>query len=230
MLLIKKGFPLATAAVKAGMSEGTARKYRRLGKPPSEVGAPHGWRTRSDPFEAVWAEAEALLEQDNGLQAKTVFEELQRRHPGQYQAGQLRTLQRRFRHWRALHGADKEVYFAQVHRPGEQCQSDFTGMDALGVTIAGDAFPHLLYHFVLTYSNWESVSLCYSETFEALSEGFRGRCGASGVCRRNTARTTCRRPRTSWRRAAVGGSRSATKSCWAITGCGVRRTRRGGRA
>ena len=174
MSLIKKGFPLATAAVKAGMSEGTARKYRRLGKPPSEVGAPHGWRTRSDPFEAVWAEAEALLEQDNGLQAKTVFEELQRRHPGQYQAGQLRTLQRRFRHWRALHGADKEVYFAQVHRPGEQCQSDFTGMDALGVTIAGDAFPHLLYHFVLTYSNWESVSLCYSETFEALSEGFQG--------------------------------------------------------
>ena len=151
MSLIKKGFPLATAAVKAGMSEGTARKYRRLGKPPSEVGAPHGWRTRSDPFE-----------------------ELQRRHPGQYQAGQLRTLQRRFRHWRALHGADKEVYFAQVHRPGEQCQSDFTGMDALGVTIAGDAFPHLLYHFVLTYSNWESVSLCYSETFEALSEGFQG--------------------------------------------------------
>ena len=59
MSLIKKGFPLATAAVKAGMSEGTARKYRRLGKPPSEVGAPHGWRTRSDPFEAVWAEAEA---------------------------------------------------------------------------------------------------------------------------------------------------------------------------
>ena len=55
MSLIKKGLPLATAAVKAGMSEGTARKYRRLGKLPSEVGAPppHGWRTRSDPFEAV---------------------------------------------------------------------------------------------------------------------------------------------------------------------------------
>ena len=230
MSLIKKGFPLATAAVKAGMSEGTARKYRRLGKPPSEVGAPHGWRTRSDPFEAVWAEAEALLEQDNGLQAKTVFEELQRRHPGQYQAGQLRTLQRRFRHWRVLHGADKEVYFAQVHRPGEQCQSDFTGMDALGVTIAGDAFPHLLYHFVLTYSNWESVSLCYSETFEALSEGFQGalwRLG--GVPEEHRTDNLSAAPRTSWRRAAVGGSRSATKSCWAITGCGVRRTRRGAR-
>ena len=174
MSLIKKGLPLATAAVKAGMSERTARKYRRLGKLPSEVGAAHGWRTRPDPFEAVWAEVEALLEQDNGLQAKTVFEELQRRHPSEFPAGQLRTLQRRFRHWRALHGADQEVYFAQAHRPGEQCQSDFTAMDALGVTIAGEAFPHLLYHFVLTYSNWESVSLCYSETFEALSEGFQG--------------------------------------------------------
>ena len=48
MSLIKKGLPLATAAVKAGMSEGTARKYRRLGKLPSEVGATHGWRTRPD--------------------------------------------------------------------------------------------------------------------------------------------------------------------------------------
>ncbi len=42
------------------------------------------------------------------------------------------------------------------------------------MTIAGEAFAHLLYHFVLTYSNWESVSLCYSETFEALSEGIQG--------------------------------------------------------
>jgi transposase len=174
MSLIKKGLPLATAAVKAGMSEPTARKYRRAGKLPQEMRAAHSWRTRSDPFEAVWPEVEALLAQDAGLQAKTVFEELQRRHPGQFQAGQLRTLQRRFRQWRALHGEEQEVYFAQRHRPGEQAQSDFTRMGAVGVTIAGQPFPHLLYHFVLTYSNWEAVSLCYSETFEALSAGLQG--------------------------------------------------------
>ena len=173
MSLTKKGMPLLTAAVKAGMSERTARKYRQLGKLPSELRVAHTWRTRPDPFEAVWPEIEALLEQDGGLQAKTVFEELQRRYPGVFQVGQLRTLQRRFRDWRALHGADREVYFQQRHRPGEQSQSDFTEMDALGVTIAGEAFSHLLYHFVLTYSNWESVSLCYSETFEALSEGLQ---------------------------------------------------------
>ena len=173
MSLINKGVPLSTAAAKAGMSEPTARKYRRTGKLPSESQVPRTWRTRPDPFEAVWSEVEALLEQDAGLQAKTVFEELVRRYPGRFQAGQLRTLQRRFRNWRALRGAEQEVYFAQRHRPGEQCQSDFTDMRALRVTIAGEAFAHLVYHYVLTYSNWESVTLCYSETFEALSQGLQ---------------------------------------------------------
>lgn len=62
MLLIKKGLPLSTAAVKAGMSEPTARKYRRAGKLPSELKASHAWRTRPDPFAEVWPEIEALLE------------------------------------------------------------------------------------------------------------------------------------------------------------------------
>jgi transposase len=174
MSMIKKGESLVTAAAKSGMSERTARRYRGLGKLPSEVKAAHSWRTREDPFAEVWPEVEALLARDSGLQAKTVFEELQRRHPGRFGPGQLRTLQRRFRDWRALHGAQQEVYFAQSHRPGEQGQSDFTDMGSLGITIAGERFLHLLYHFVLTYSNWESVSLCYSETFEALSEGLQG--------------------------------------------------------
>jgi hypothetical protein len=51
-------------------------------------------------------------------------------------------------------------------------QSDFTHMQDLQVTFSGEAFPHLLFHSVLTYSNVEAVSLCFGETFEALSEGF----------------------------------------------------------
>ena len=89
---------------------------------------------------------------------------------GSFKSGQLRTLQRRFRRWRALKGDEREVYFAQAHRPGEQSQSDFTDMKSLEVMIDGERFPHLLYHFVLTYSNWESVMVCGSETFESLSE------------------------------------------------------------
>ena len=121
----------------------------------------------------MWPEVEELFEQDAGLQAKTVFDELVRRYPGRFQAGQLRTLQRRFRDWRALRGGDREVYFAQRHHPGEQSQSDFTDIRSLEVTIAGVAFEHLVYHFVLTYSNRESVSRCHTETFEALSEGLQ---------------------------------------------------------
>src|SRR5581483_8334124 len=51
--------------------------------------------------------------------------------------------------------------------------SDFTHMESLGVTIQGQPFPHLLYHFVLTHSNWEDVTLCFSESFASLSEGLQ---------------------------------------------------------
>ena len=46
-------------------------------------------------------------------------------------------------------------------------------MNELKITIQGHSFPHLLYHFVLTYSNWESVTICFSENLESLSEGFQ---------------------------------------------------------
>ena len=46
-------------------------------------------------------------------------------------------------------------------------------MAELGVTIAGEPFDHLVYHFVLTYSNWETGTVCFSESFESLSEGLQ---------------------------------------------------------
>jgi hypothetical protein len=46
-------------------------------------------------------------------------------------------------------------------------------MEELGVTIQGQSFPHLIYHFVLTYSNWETGTVCFSESFESLSEGLQ---------------------------------------------------------
>ena len=102
-----------------------------------------------------------------------MWAELNERYAGRFSAGQLRTLQRRFLAWRVNSGPDREVFFPQTHVPGEQAQSDFTDMRELEVMIAGEPFPHLLYHFVLTYSNWESVSICPSESFEALSAGMQ---------------------------------------------------------
>jgi hypothetical protein len=175
-----KDLPLTVLAAKAGMGEKAARKYLRAGLLPSQMKKPRHWRTREDPFVEVWLEAEKLLQEAPGLEALTIFEELQRRHPGRFQDGQLRTLQRRVRIWRGLKGPDQEVFFPQVHQPGLSSQSDFTWMKSLDITIAGQLFPHLLYHFVLTYSNWEYVEVCFSESFESLSSGLQNALWALG--------------------------------------------------
>jgi hypothetical protein len=161
------------AASKAGMDAKTARKYRRLGRVPSELSSTVRGRTRPDPFVEVWGEVLKFLEGNAGLEAKTVFEYLQRQYPGCFQDGQLRTLQRRVKWWRATEGPAREVFFVQQHPPGRLGASDFTHMEELGVTIAGQSFPHLIYHFVLTYSNWETGTVCFSESFESLSEGLQ---------------------------------------------------------
>jgi hypothetical protein len=161
------------AAAKAGMDIKTARKYLASGTLPSEAKGARPWRTRTDPFEGVWKEIEEQIKDQPGLEAKTIFAELQRQHPGEFADGQLRTLQRHLKRWRATAGPGREVFFAQQHVPGRLGQSDFTYMNELAITIGSQTFPHLLYHFVLTYSNWEAVTLCYSESFESLSEGLQ---------------------------------------------------------
>lgn len=170
---METGTNLRQAALRTGMDEKTARKYGKAGLVPSQSRKAHGWRTRTDPFAEVWQEVEGQLEGAPGLEAKTVFEELQRRDPGKYEEGQLRTLQRRIKGWRAVKGPSKQVFFEQRHEPGQLSASDFTHMSELEVRIAGSRFEHLVYHFVLTYSNWESVRVCFSESFESLSEGLQ---------------------------------------------------------
>jgi len=164
---------LSVAAAKSGMSENTACKYLRLGKLPSQCKQNRTWQTREDPFKDDWSAIKSKLEDNPGLEAKTLFEWLQREYPGRYGDGQLRTLQRRIKQWRALEGPAKEVFFDQRHKPGELCESDFTHMGKLGITICGIPFNHLIYHFVLTYSNWEAGTVCFSESFESLSTGLQ---------------------------------------------------------
>ena len=161
------------AAAKAGMDVKTARRYLREDALPSETRTERTWRTRADPFDEVWQEIREQIQANPGLEAKTLFEALQRQYPARFGDGQLRTLQRRIKNWRATEGPGKEVFFAQKHVPGRLGQSDFTYMNEVGITIARQSFPHMLYHFVLTYSNWEDVTLCYSESFESLSEGLQ---------------------------------------------------------
>jgi hypothetical protein len=92
------------------------------------------------PFIEVWDDVQKLFEDNAGLEAKTVFEFLQRQNPGRFQDGQVRTLQRRVKVWRATEGPAREVFFAQQHPPGRLGASDFTHMEELGVTIQGQSF------------------------------------------------------------------------------------------
>lgn len=166
-----KGRTQVQAAARAGMSVRTLRKYEQLGQFPSQVTPPRRARTRPNPFADAWPWVVSQLERDPALQGTTLFALLVAREPGRYQDGQLRTLQRQIAQWRAEHGPAQEVYFPQVHHPGEAAQSDFTHMADLGITLGGVAFPHLLFHLVFVYSNVEAVQVCFSETFESLAEG-----------------------------------------------------------
>ena len=70
----------------------TARKYLADGKLPSENPHERDWRTRPDPFAKVWGEIRQQVDANPGLEAKTIFEALQRKNPGEFADGQLRTL------------------------------------------------------------------------------------------------------------------------------------------
>jgi transposase InsO family protein len=162
------------AAAKAGVSERSARRIESLESLPSQR-LPRRWRTRPDPLVDVWEiELLPLLQTSPHLSAVTLLEELQRRHPGDYGPSTLRTLQRRLRQWRATHGRERNVFFAQDHPPGRQGLSDFTDTGDLGVTIAGIPFPHRLYQFALAHSGWRSADVVEGgESFQALSAGLQ---------------------------------------------------------
>ena len=167
----RKGKTQEQAAARAGMHPNTARKYEQRGALPSQLSEPRTYRTRPNPFAVDWPWVQVQLERDHALQADTLFAALCRAHPDRYQPGQIRTLQRHIALWRAQHGPDQEVMFAQIHHPGRRAESDFTHMTDLAITLAAQPFPHLVYHLVLTYSNQEAIQICFSERFESLAEG-----------------------------------------------------------
>ena len=164
-----------TAAAMAGMSVRSARNWQS-GPLPSETKQEPRWRTRPDPFDGVWEEEiEPLLRGDpkGRLKATTIIEWLEEKFPGRFSASQLRTLQRRLQDWRALNGPDREVYFPQEHPPGREAQIDFTHGNSLGVTIAGQPFPHLLFQLILSHSGWRYAEVATGETFLALQQGLQ---------------------------------------------------------
>ena len=164
--LLTHGKSLRFAARMTEMTDKTARKFRGLDELPSQTKKQRSYRTREDPFVDVWDVVEKRLHHEPKLKAITLFHWLQKEHPGEFFDSSRRTFERRVASWRALNGPEKTVFFAQVHQPGTLAASDFTVCNELDVKIAGAQFDHTFFHCVLTYSNTESVSLCFSESFE----------------------------------------------------------------
>jgi phosphohistidine phosphatase SixA len=174
MVQPKKGLTQATAAARAGFSRRTARRVEddplRGRHGPTER---RDYRTRPDPFEKVWeTELVPLLRREPSLKALTLLGDLQERHPQTFADRTLRTLQRRVREWRALHGPEVTICFPQEHPPGQTLIADFTVADALTVTLGGAAFPHRLLHARLSCSGWQFARVVLGgESFSALAEG-----------------------------------------------------------
>ena len=164
---------VALAAAKAGISTASGYRIEQAGPPPA-VDRPPRTRRRADPLAAIFdAEVVPLLAAAPSLRAVAIFEEMRRRHPD-LAPGIRRTLERRIRTWRALHGPDREVIFRQSHEPGVMGQSDFTDMNDLGVIVAGARLDHRLYHFRLVWSGFEHAHVVLGgESYVALAEGLQ---------------------------------------------------------
>ena len=163
-----------TAAAKASMTAKTGRKYEKSGLLPSQSKQVRQYKTRIDPFARHEDYIKKMYLKSPTFHAKTILQHLITIFPEEnYKMSQLRTLERRIEPLRVLYGANKEIYFPQELKPGIQSQSDWTRMNSLGITINGDEFKHLLFHFMLPYSCWESVYICYSESFDSLANGYQ---------------------------------------------------------
>jgi hypothetical protein len=165
--------PTAAAAAKASISIATAYRIEKDPRLPSQRKAPRE-RRRPDPLGDIFkAEVVPMLQAAPGLRSVAVFEEMIRRHP-ELGGGIRRTLERRIRSWRAIHGAEREIIFRQVHEPGRMGLSDFPVMGDAGIAIAGAALDHRLYHFRLAYSGFEHAHVVLGgESFVALAEGLQ---------------------------------------------------------
>jgi hypothetical protein len=143
-----------SAAAKTGFSTASAYRIEADPRLPWAKTEPRG-RRRPDPLEPYWdAEVVPILKAAPGMRVIGVLEELRRRHPDLH-PNIRRTLERRILAWRAFHGPEQDVIFRQEHEPGRLGLSDFTDTGCLGVSIAGEALDHRLYHFRLVFSGFE---------------------------------------------------------------------------
>src|ERR1700730_16322008 len=168
------------AAARAAISVATGYRIESDPRLPSQKKPLRG-RRRPDPLESIFESAVVpMLVAAPEVRPVAIFEEVQRRY-ADLQANVRRTLERRIRGWRALHGVEREIVFRQVHEPGLMGLSAFTEMGALAGGVAGGLLDHRLYHFRLACSGFEHAHVILGgESYVALAEGLQNALWALG--------------------------------------------------
>jgi transposase InsO family protein len=175
----KSGYTQVVSAAKAGVSERSGREIE-TGKRIDPRSKCRYRKNSRDPLAEVWESVcVPMLESLPTLTPMTLLEYLQSEYQDdagvpRYGDCVLRTLQRRVKQWKSLHGPEKSVMFLQEQQPGRMGLSDFTKLKGLNVTIGGQVLEHLLYHFRLSYSGFSHMMVVLGgESFAALSEGLQ---------------------------------------------------------
>jgi len=170
----KSGKSQLVASAKAGISTRTGRNLEKKSCQPSQY-PKRGRKKGKGIFDDIWQDViVSLVEKNPFLSASIILEHLQDLYPGQYTSHNLRSLQHKLQCWRALKGPEQEVMFAQEHLPGRQGLSDFTKLKNCQITINGEVFEHLIYHYRLAYSRWSYLQVVQGgESFVALSCGLQ---------------------------------------------------------
>lgn len=171
--------PTPIAAAKAGFS--TATGYRIAADPQLRSAKRQARsRRRPDLLEAIFdTEIVPMLEAAPHLRPIAIFEEVIRRHPD-LKPGIRRTIERRVREWRALHGPQPGGDLPPDHEPGRLGLSDFTDMDDIAVTIA-----HAAPRRASCQSN------CFSSRSASRSPALISACARSTTLRLSGVRSAC---------------------------------------
>lgn len=168
----RKDFTQEVAASKADISVSSARRIENGRHQPNQ--AKRQWRTRPDPLEAVWESVVVpILQQDEFITPVGVFDHLCESHSDDFPTTARRTLERRIKKWRQLHGGAKDVMFLQHHESGILGICDFTHVKS-PITIRREPCKHMLFNYRLAASGWQYCQVVYGgESFAAFSDSLQ---------------------------------------------------------
>ena len=115
------------ASLSTAWRDGEVRPTHR-----KRTNGPRTYRTRVDPFEAVWPQVLQWLHEQPDANAKDLFLRLQESKSGAFPPGQLRTLQRRVKQWRS------EIARQLVFGLESEAEMDGDNMSIAGVATNAD--------------------------------------------------------------------------------------------